>query len=319
MEAIVKSQACSILLPLYNGAYFIEDAITSNLESMRDIDELLIVNDGSQDISKEALKKFESRDSRIRIINKSHTGLVETLNHGITHCENELIARADMDDKYSPMRILKQVNHMTSNPNCAAVFSDYQLQTIDGNDLGVIPTAISPILTKFSLFNPQRTPHPSVMFRKSAVKDVGFYNSSDFPAEDLSLWVQLSKYFEISTIPETLLYYTVHKANITSKHQLEMVRKTKALVEKLSTDISFEQVLNDAKESFKVYDSSSKSLERKLLFFRDLDKFLRLSQNRRFDHLTQQVLLFGKVVRPSIVPKLIQLRKMQYRRKISKL
>jgi glycosyltransferase involved in cell wall biosynthesis len=103
MAPIVNNQACSVLLPLYNGAHFIEEALTSNLEAMRDIDELLVVNDGSQDISKEALKKFESRDSRIRIINKRHSGLVETLNHGIKHCDNELIARADIDDKYSPM------------------------------------------------------------------------------------------------------------------------------------------------------------------------------------------------------------------------
>ena len=168
----MKEQACSVLLPLYNGSQFIDSSIKSILESMREIDELVLVNDGSDDISKEELKKLEKSDSRIKVINKNHSGLVETLNYGIAHCDNDLIARADIDDKYSSKRISSQVQFMATNPNCAAVFSDYQILSADGRDLGVIPTAISPLLTRFSLLNPQRTPHPSVIFRKSAVIQV---------------------------------------------------------------------------------------------------------------------------------------------------
>jgi glycosyltransferase involved in cell wall biosynthesis len=311
----MKEQACSVLLPLYNGSKFINGSIKSILESMREIDELVLVNDGSEDISKEELREIEKRDSRIKIINKNHSGLVETLNYGIRHCENDLIARADIDDKYSSKRISRQVQFMATNPNCAAVFSDYQILSADGRDLGTIPTSISPRLTRFSLLNPQRTPHPSVMFRKTAVTGLGGYRSEDFPAEDLSLWINLSKSFKIATIPETLLFYTIHKANITSKHQEQMIKKTRFLLEEFVKTLSIDAILDEAEETFEVYNLTTQTISRKILFFRDLSKYLKMSQAVGVRKLTKHTGLFRQIIQPNSILSIIQLKEMQKRRK----
>ena len=311
----MKVQACSVLLPLYNGSKFIDQSLNTILASMREIDELVLVNDGSEDISVEDLKKLEIRDSRIKIISKKHSGLVETLNYGIQHCENELIARADIDDIYSPKRISRQVLFMGENPNCAAVFSDYQIQDVSGRDLGIIPTAISPLLTRFSLINPQRTPHPSVMFRKSAVLEVNGYKSEYFPAEDLSLWIDLSKSFEIATIPETLLYYTLHGGNITSKNQSLMIAKTEYLTTSFRRKVSIEAILHEAEITFNIYDLTTQAMARKVLFFRDLSKYFRQNPEYRFTNLPKQISLFAQTLRPNLIPVVLDLKKMQKRRK----
>ena len=311
----MKEQACSVLLPLYNGSKFINVSVKSILESMREIDELVLVNDGSDDISKEELREIEKKDSRIKIINKDHSGLVETLNYGIRHCENDLIARADIDDKYSSKRISRQVQFMATNPNCAAVFSDYQILSADGRDLGTIPTSISPHLTRFSLLNPQRTPHPSVMFRKTAVTGLGGYRTEDFPAEDLSLWINLSKSFEIATIPETLLFYTLHKANITSKHQDQMIARTRSLSEGFVKTLSIDAILDEAEETFEVYNSTTQSISRKILFFRDLSKYLKMSQKVGVNNITKHAGLFKQVIQPDSILSIIELKQMQKRRK----
>jgi len=311
----MKDQACSVLLPLYNGSQFINASIKSILESMREIDELVLINDGSDDISKDELKELEKSDSRIRVINKNHSGLVETLNYGIAHCENDLIARADIDDKYSSKRISSQVQFMATNLNCAAVFSDYQVLSTDGRDLGVIPTAISPLLTRFSLLNPQRTPHPSVIFRKSAVIQVGAYSPDDFPAEDLSLWIKLSKSFEIATIPEILLFYTIHKANITSNHQNQMITRTRSLSEGFVKTLSIDAILAEAEETFEVYNSTTQTTARKILFFRDLFKYLKMSQKIEVRKLTKHTGLFRDIFQQNSILSIIELREMQKRRK----
>jgi len=311
----MKEQACSVLLPLYNGSKFINVSIKSILDSMREIDELVLVNDGSEDISKEELREIEKRDSRIKIINKDHSGLVETLNYGIRHCENDLIARADIDDKYSSKRISRQVQFMATNPNCAAVFSDYQILSADGRDLGTIPTSISPRLTRFSLLNPQRTPHPSVMFRKTAVTGLGGYRTEDFPAEDLSLWINLSKSFEIATIPETLLFYTLHKANITSKHQEQMIKKTRFLLEEFVKTLSIDAILDEADETFEVYNLTAQTISRKILFFRDLSRYLKMSQAIGVRKLTRHAGLFKQIIQPKSIISIIELKEMQKRRK----
>ena len=311
----MKVQACSVLLPLYNGSKFIDQSFNTILASMREIDELVIVNDGSEDIPVEDLKKLESRDPRIKIISKEHSGLVETLNYGIQLCENELIARADIDDKYSPKRISRQIQFMGENPNCAAVFSDYQIQDVSGRNLGIIPTAISPLLTRFSLINPQRTPHPSVMFRKSAVLEVNGYKSEYFPSEDLSLWIDLSKSFEIATIPETLLYYTLHNGNITSKNQSLMIAKTESLITSFGKKISIEAILYEAERTFNIYDFTTQAMTRKVLFFRDLSRYLRQNPEYKFTHLPKQISLFAQTCRPNLIPVVLDLKKMQKRRK----
>ena len=282
---------------------------------MREIDELVLINDGSEDISKKKLRKLENNDSRIKVINKNHSGLVETLNYGIRHCENDLIARADIDDRYSSKRISRQVQFMATNRNCAAVFSDYQILSADGRDLGIIPTSISPLLTRFSLLNPQRTPHPSVMFRKTAITGLGGYRAEDFPAEDLSLWINLSKSFEIATIPETLLFYTLHKANITSKHQNQMIKNTRFLLEEFVKTLSIDAILDEADETFEVYNSTSHTISRKVLFFRDLSKYLKMSQAVGIQKLTKHAGLFRQIIHPNSVLSVIHLKEMQKRRK----
>ena len=95
-----RATPCSIVLPIYNGSNFLQRSISSNLLTMQPFDELLIVNDGSEDISSSKLLEFEHFDKRIKVLNKPHTGLVETLNYGISCCKHEFIARADVDDLY---------------------------------------------------------------------------------------------------------------------------------------------------------------------------------------------------------------------------
>jgi glycosyltransferase involved in cell wall biosynthesis len=312
----MTNQSCSLLLPLYNGAKFINRSLPSILDSMRPIDELVIVNDGSTDISLSELKILELSDSRIKVINKEHSGIVETLNKGLQHCENEFIARVDIDDIYNPKRISTQVAFMGANPNCAAVFSDYQILSRNCRDLGTIPTAISPSLTRFSLINPQRTPHSSVMFRKTALYEVGSYKHEDFPVEDLALWINLSESFEIATIPETLLYYTLHSNNITKTNNSLMRIKTEYLISKFARTISVEEILDHVDKGFQIYDSNTYVIERKILFFRDLAKYYGQNQQNRLIQISKQISLLTQVLRPSLIPNLIQLQKMQRRRRL---
>lgn len=288
--------ACSVLLPIYNGARFLDNSLNSILPTMRKQDELVLINDGSEDISFSNLQKYEYLDSRIRIINKKHTGLVETLNYGIDACANEFIARADVDDEYHPNRILNQINYLSEYPKCAAVFSDYKILSINNLDLGTIPTAIYPSFTKLSLLNPQRTAHPSVMFRKSAIKSVGSYIEKDFPAEDLSLWIRLSREFEIATIPKTLLYYRLHKKNVTDKYQHPMTLKTVELVNQLMNGLDFNQILLNSSYLFNEYDVYQFGDARKLLLCRDLLKYLKLSKRRGILGKTKKLVQFHSVL-----------------------
>lgn len=307
-----KIQPCSILLPIYNGSYFLKQSIVSNLKTMRAQDELVVINDGSTDIDFKDLAYWEKYDSRIRIINRKHFGLVSSLNFGINICSNEFIARADIDDTYRSDRIIKQAEYLESNPNCGAVFSDYKIQTIKGKSLGIIPTAISSLLTQFSLLNSSRTAHPSVMFRKSAVIDVGKYTESDFPAEDLSLWIRLSNIFQIGTIPEVLLISTQHSDSVTNNSQVTMREKAKNLISNLVRSISINDVLNDADNMLCIYNKYSEPTARKLLFFRDLSKYARLTGIADLNKASQYLVRYRKSLSLDMISVIFSMKKNQY-------
>lgn len=220
-------QPCTILLPLFNGANFLGRSIDNLCKIAGPQDEILIIDDGSTDTTKQEIDALCKHDSRIIVHFCQHRGLVETLNFGIQNASNEFIARADIDDTYDYERISAQVQFLANNPEISAVFSDYKMVNLSGRNLGLFPSAISPELTAFSLINSQRTAHPSVMYRKSAVIAAGSYLAEDFPAEDLALWIRLVDKGKIASLPEILLNYTVHSASITQSKQRLM--RTKSL------------------------------------------------------------------------------------------
>src|ERR1700690_4145475 len=104
----------SVILPVYNASTFLGGSIESLLnQTYRDF-ELLIVNDGSSDDSEKIILGYS--DPRITYIRKaSNTGIVETLNQGLSLAQGDYIARMDADDIALPERLELQVKFMDEN------------------------------------------------------------------------------------------------------------------------------------------------------------------------------------------------------------
>lgn len=280
MKAVPKKASkCSIVLPIYNGKKFISNSIAVNLQTLRDSDELLIVNDGSDDLTISEIAGFQRLDSRIRFINKSHSGLVDSLNIGISEAKNELIARADCDDSYPRNRISSQVDFLDNNPEISAVFSDYKMMDRKGHSLGVIPSPVFPIQTALSLINPQRTAHPSVVFRKSVFKELGGYRYSDFPAEDLGLWSRFIENHKIASLPQILLEYLRHPESITFTRKTLAIQKTRDL--RLTIADRVTSLIKTLEPSELVPNYNGLFLERKrtLLALRDLYTYTKITNS----------------------------------------
>ncbi len=193
------------LLPVKNGMKYISRARRQVASTCRDKDEIIIVDDNSTDGTFAELERWASQDHRVRILKNPGDGLVSALNLGIRESTNKWIARFDVDDTYNFERIQKQSNMV--QPNVVAVFSDYEVLRPSGKSLGVIPSPVDSDAVDVSLVSSRRTPHPSVLFLKDAVISVGGYLPQDFPAEDLSLWLRLSREGLLKSIPEVLLGY----------------------------------------------------------------------------------------------------------------
>ena len=264
------------LLPVKNGLKYISRARIQVASTCRDKDEILIIDDNSTDGTFAELGKWASQDHRVRILRNSGDGLVSALNLGIRESTNEWIARFDVDDTYNFERIQKQSSMI--KPNVVAVFSDYEVLRPSGKSLGIIPSPVDPDAVDVSLVSSRRTPHPSVLFSKEAVISVGGYLPQDFPAEDLSLWLRLSRAGLMKSIPEVLLGYELGLNSVSGQQRDLIQRKTSSLIRDIGIHAPS---LNSAHQRFhEILDSYSHlkfGFERQILFTQELSKALKIA------------------------------------------
>lgn len=265
------TNALTILLPVKNGEQYIQNSLDCIVANVKIDDEILIVNDGSIDNTEHILKSWARKDPRIKIINNHGRGLVNALNLGLKESSNNWIARFDVDDLYPNYRLQNQ--RPMIEKDVAAIFCDYSLWSSKIRNVGVIPSAVLSQAVSLSLINSQRTPHPGVLFNKEAVLSVGGYRKEDFPAEDLSLWMRLSKIGKLISVPETLLNYRISKTSVTGLRRREALMKKQDLLKNIQ--LNFEDIdwcLNHSNELLKYYSSMSCGPERQILFIKELRK-----------------------------------------------
>jgi glycosyltransferase involved in cell wall biosynthesis len=100
----------SVLMDNYNYANFLPEAIESVLNQTYQNFELIIVDDGSKDNSKEIIKEYTKKDNRIKAIFKENGGQASAFNEGFKHCKGEVICFLDSDDKFKQTKLEKVVD-----------------------------------------------------------------------------------------------------------------------------------------------------------------------------------------------------------------
>ena len=205
----------SVIMPVYNGAMYLNEAITSILGQTYSNFEFIIINDGSTDRSEEIILSFS--DSRIVYVkNPENYRLIKTLNLGFSMAKGRYIARMDADDVSHPDRLLIQVDFLDHNQDYGLVGTGVNLLNSDKKQLLYHTDHAS---LKFALAFYCPFIHPSIMIRRDVLEgmDVVFDNQY-LHAEDCELWTRLAFKTKMANIPEYLLDYRIHDAQISSQH-----------------------------------------------------------------------------------------------------
>lgn len=199
----------TILMPVYNAAEFVREAVESILSQSYPYFEFLIIDDGSTDDTLAVIRSIS--DERIRLlVHPQNQGLQFTLNEGLRLASCDLIARMDADDISHPWRIEKQVDYMRKNPGCAMV--DCWVKVMDKQGQYIRSEGIYSRYVYYTLAFECCIYHSAVLYRKKALRAVGGYKLEY--AEDYDLFWRLSRRFKIHTIEEHLLWYRIHDKNL---------------------------------------------------------------------------------------------------------
>ena len=207
----------SILMPVYNVAPYLREAMDSILGQTYGDFELIVLDDCSPDNSEEILDTYS--DKRIvRYRGDKNAGLANVLNIGIMMAKGEFIARMDSDDISVPHRLEKQVAFLDAHPEIDLVSSGMQRF---GRSKQVTSYATDVEGVKFDAFSFSPVLHASSVWRKDRFISKGiFFRQEMVPTEDYDIWTRaLAQRLVLVNIPDVLYLYRTHDAQVTSTHK----------------------------------------------------------------------------------------------------
>lgn len=190
MEEQNRAPLVSVIMPAYQAEPFIGEAVGSVLaQSVTDL-ELIVLDDGSTDRTREIVRDFAQRDHRVRlVVNEENMGVARTRNRGLDLCRGTYVALLDSDDYWQP-RMLERMIARAEETGADIIYCSYAL--VDEQGRKICNDFIVPPTTSF-----EESIVRSVITCSSVLVTGSLARAHWFPTnvyhEDIALWFQLLK------------------------------------------------------------------------------------------------------------------------------
>ena len=207
--------AISVVIPTYNAARYVAEAVASVLAQDFTDFELLLIDDGSTDETASVVSQFVA-DPRVRLLrNERNMGLIATLHRAYGECRAPLIARMDSDDICVSDRFSRQVAFLSAHTEVGIVGGAIRFFGNVAPNVFTFPTEHADIHPAMLFYCPLA--HPALMFRRELL-DQGFirYDDAFRHAEDYHLWSRLLLQVKAANLPEVVLDYRLHAQQVSS-------------------------------------------------------------------------------------------------------
>jgi glycosyltransferase involved in cell wall biosynthesis len=214
----------TVLMPVYNGARYVAQAIESVLAQTHPRFELLIVDDGSTDRTPEILARYAARDPRVRVVRQPNLDQPRALNRGLALARYDWVAIHDHDDVSLPRRLERQLLALAREPQ-ARVIGTFAVE-INSRGEALRRRAQGPTTAaEFRAWRAagRRVPlvHPSVLLHRPSVLALGGYEPPFASSADSELWTRVAERHPIVVVPEPLLLYRIHGQSMSFRRMFE--------------------------------------------------------------------------------------------------
>lgn len=203
----------SVIIPTYNRGHLIGRAIDSVLgQTYRDF-EIIVIDDGSTDNTKDLL--LDRYANKIRYISQQNRGVSAARNRGIREACGEFIAFLDSDDAWLSFKLAEQVEILDNNPDVSLVFSDAELlEGVERRRYSLARTENKDVISNFQktvlelqfndgsyfkedlfeeLLDHNLMLTPTVLLRKKILEKTKYFNEELLLAEDYDLWIRVAR------------------------------------------------------------------------------------------------------------------------------
>ncbi len=195
----------SVVIPAYNGAKFLGTAIDSALAQTWTDQEIIVVDDGSNDDTGQVVARY---GNAVRYLWQKNAGTSVTRNRGIAEAQGEYIAFLDQDDWWAPNKLELQVAALEANPEAALVYTDFETHRSDGSIVNSYlksrPRAHGWVLDQ--LLQSNMILPSTVLARRAALLEAGGFDPAIRYTEDIDLWLRMAARWQFTVIPRVLAY-----------------------------------------------------------------------------------------------------------------
>lgn len=218
----MSGELVTVLMPSYNHARYVEQAVRSVFDQSYRPLELVVVDDGSSDGSVEILERLRRvAPIPMRVIPAQHRGLCAALNLGVRDARGEYISVLASDDAYLPNKLELQMPLLVHHPNAPLVHADFEVIDGDGRRTGLRGDDYLPPLARGDalrglLMLQSEVRSVTVIMRKAALLAVGGYDES-LRAEDWQVFLRMAKLGPFLAVDSPVVLRRVHGENLTIK------------------------------------------------------------------------------------------------------
>lgn len=207
---MTEPKTISVIIPTYNSAKYLPQAIDSVIAQLYPVFEIIVVNDGSTDDTDNVIKDYLDC---IIYIKQPNAGPASGRNAGIKMAQGEYIAFLDADDIWMPDKVKEQMNVFQENPNAALVYSRAAVLNQKDNNLSSYTGDVYSGKIFEKLLENCPIVLTTVIVKSDVIKQNGGFNESLFTAEDTNLFLKIAKGYEIVCTDKVLAYYRKHNTN----------------------------------------------------------------------------------------------------------
>jgi len=218
----------SVVIPTYNHAHYLVDAVNSALAQSYPYVEILVVDDGSTDNTEEVMRQY---GNRVRYIQQQNRGLSGARNSGILAAQGEYIALLDADDFWQVNYLQHVHGALATDSTLGAVYTGMCFVDAAGKAQAQPGVATVPADQLYDrLLDGEFFAPSAVLIRRRVLADVGLFDLDLRASEDWEIWLRVARAYRFGGIDQPLLNYRVHGNNMSSDpaHMLHYQRLTLA-------------------------------------------------------------------------------------------
>ena len=212
-----KAPLASIIIPCYNQAHFLPEAIESALSQRHRPIEVIVVDDGSPDNTAEVVARYP----QVRYLRQENRGLGGARNTGFRVSKGEYILFLDADDRFTPDAAAAHLSCFANHPEAGFVVGDIDNIALDGSYLG---SPRFPLLEGSVYEDVMKVNHVAnsiaVMWRRSVFEQLGGFRPSCSPAEDIELLLRAARLFQTAHHRATVAQYRRYPNTLSRKGEL---------------------------------------------------------------------------------------------------